>query len=66
MTMDRALLLIVSGMVLLTIPVGLVLVSVQAGGTAFAIALVLILSAGGFVNFLATRRYGTAARRHRH
>lgn len=63
MTMDRAVLLIAIGTVLLTIPVTVVLSLMDASGTAFAVAMVLILSAGGFVNYLATLRYSAA--RHR-
>lgn len=65
MTTDRAAMLIVLGMILLTIPVSVVLSLMDASGTAFAVAMVLILSAGGFVNYLATLRYG-AIRRRRH
>ena len=65
MTTDRAAMLIVLGMILLTIPVTVVLSLMDASGTAFAVAMVLILSAGGFVNYLATLRY-SAIRRRRH
>ncbi len=63
MTMSKALTLIAFGTVLLGLTAGLVLASLNADGTAYSVAMVLVLSVGGFANYLATLRYGSAGRR---
>ena len=65
MTMTKALAIVAIGTMLLGVVAGVVLVSLQADGTAYALTLALVLSAGGFVNYLATIRYGSARHPHR-
>ena len=64
MTMSKALTLIAIGTLLLGLVAGVVLAVLKADGTVYSIAMVLVLSAGGFVNYLATLRYGSPRRRH--
>lgn len=64
MTMSKALTLIAFGTLLLGLIAGVVLAVLKANGTVYSIAMVLVLSAGGFVNYLATLRYGSPRRRH--
>jgi hypothetical protein len=64
MTMSKALTLIAIGTLLLGLIAGVVLAVLKANGTVYSIAMVLVLSAGGFVNYLATLRYGSPRRRH--
>ena len=65
MTLAKAWVLIFIGMMSLTAILSLALVSTQADGTAYSLVFALVLSVGGFANFLAVRRYGSANHRHR-
>jgi bacteriorhodopsin len=66
MNMTKALWLIFAGMMLLTAVVCLPLASIHADGTAYALAMVFVISMGGFANYLAFKRYGSVSPRRRH
>ncbi len=57
MNMNKALWFIFAGMMLLTVVVCLPLASLHADGTAYALAMVFVISVGGLANYLAVKRY---------
>ena len=54
------------GAMVLTAIAGVLLVSTDAGGAAYALAMVSILGVLGLFNFFAVRRYGSTGRRRQH
>lgn len=65
MTLAKAWVLIFVGVMMLVLVLGLLLAAVDAGAVAFTLLAPSVLCLGGFFNFLAVRRYGSAGRRQR-
>lgn len=65
MNMTKASWFIFAGMMLLTVVVCLPLASLHADGTAYALAMVFVMSIGGLANYLAVKRYGSVSHRRR-
>lgn len=63
--MNRALILIGIGMFSLSIPLNVVLLTIGANGYVLALAMVAVMSLGGFANYLAVGRYGERAQAER-
>lgn len=62
MTLNKALALIVVGMVLLGGLLGVPLVLMGADGTAYALVMVTAISIGGIANYFAVKHYGVGRR----
>ncbi len=65
MTEVRALILVFTGMMGLTIATGLVLAEIGAGGTAFGLAIGLLAALGGFLLSLVVMHYAPPEHRRR-